>query len=224
MSAQGSNILVVDDDPVVLSTLSMGLASMGFNIERAATGEEAIRKCMLAPPDLVVLDVNMPGISGINAARQIRERTGAPVIFLTAYDDPELVKRAVDEGGLGYLVKPIRVNQLVPTIESAIARARDRASLENRGKHLSQALESDRNANVAMGILMERNHLSKDEAFQILRERARSEGRKIAELAQEIVDWTESANSYAKVSPPYPNDRRKKGRAPMPSSPQDPEK
>lgn len=219
MSAQGSNVLIVDDDPVVLSALSMGLTSMGFNVERASTGEEAIRKCVLLSPDIAILDINMPGMSGIEAAHQIREKTAVPVIFLTAYDEQDLVKQAIAEGGLGYLVKPVRVNQLVPAIESAIARARDRVVLENREKHLSQALEADRNTNVAMGILMERNHLGKEEAFQVLRERARSEGRKISELAQEVVVWTESANSFAKVSPPYPNDRRKKAPTVPPKNP-----
>lgn len=210
MSEQGSNIFVVDDDPVVLATLVMGLRGMGFNVEPASTGEEAVRKCILLKPDIVVLDINMPGMSGIEAARQIREKTGVPVLFLTAYDDPELVKQAIAEGGQGYLIKPIRVSQLAPAIEAAIARARDLVVLEGREKHLSQALGADRDTNVAMGILMEHNHLGKDEAFQALRERARSEGRKITDLAQEIVSRTELVNSFDRVTPPYFNNRRKR--------------
>jgi response regulator NasT len=210
MSEHGSNIFVVDDDPVVLATLVMGLRGMGFNVEPASSGEEAIRKCILLKPDIVVLDINMPGMSGIEAARQIREKTGVPVLFLTAYDDPELVKQAIAEGGQGYLIKPIRVSQLAPAIEAAIARARDLVVLEGREKNLSQALEADRNINVAMGILMDHNHLGKDESFQALRERARSEGRKIADLAQEIIVRTELANSFDRVTPPYSNNHRKR--------------
>jgi two-component system, response regulator PdtaR len=207
---QDHHILIVDDDPVVLAALAMGLTSMGFNVERAASGEEAVLKCAQLHPDIAILDINMPGMSGIEAARQIRETSGVPVLFLTAYDEQELVKQAVAEGGLGYLIKPIRVKQLVPAIQTALARAQERVGLENRQKNLSQALESDRNTNVAMGILMERNHLGKDEAFQALRARARSEGRKITDVAQELVSWTENANSFGVAAPAVADDRRKK--------------
>lgn len=207
---QNHHILIVDDDPVVLAALAMGLTSMGLSVERAASGEEAVLKCAQLHPAIAILDINMPGMSGIEAARQIRETSGVPVMFLTAYDEPDLVKQAVSEGGLGYLIKPIRVNQLVPTIQTALARAQERAGLENRQKNLSQALEGDRNTNVAMGILMERNHLGKDEAFQVLRARARSEGRRISDLADELVSWTEKTNSYVSVPVPFPNEKRNK--------------
>jgi response regulator NasT len=210
VNKQDHHILIVDDDPVVLAALAMGLTSIGFNVERAASGEEAVLKCAQLHPAIAILDINMPGMSGIEAARQIRETSGVPVMFLTAYDEQALVKQAVAEGGLGYLIKPIRAKQLVPAIATALARAQERAGLEDRQKNLSQALEGDRNTNVAMGILMERNHLGKDEAFQALRARARSEGRKISDLADELVSGTENANSYVPVPALFPDERRNK--------------
>lgn len=194
---QGTTILVVDDDPVVLSALAMGLASMGFAVERAVSGEEAVYKCRQSPPTIAVLDINMPGISGIEAARQIRETSGVPVMFLTAYNDQALVEQAVAEGGLGYLVKPIRINQLVPAIHAALARAEELGQLQRTQQNLTQALEGDRNINIAMGILMERHSLRKEAAFEALRQRARGQGRKVAELAQEILDAAQLLNEFA---------------------------
>ena len=155
----GIYILIADDDPVVLSALAMGLSSMGFRVEKAASGEEAVYKCLQLHPTIAVLDINMPGISGIEAARQIRETSAVPVMFLSAYDEQALVDQAVAEGGLGYLVKPIRINQLVPAIQAALARAAELGQLESSRQHLTQALEGDRNINIAMGILMERHRL-----------------------------------------------------------------
>ncbi|MBU0751478.1 MAG: response regulator [Gammaproteobacteria bacterium] len=193
----GVAVLIADDDPVVLSALAMGLASMGYRVVKAASGEEAVYQCLQQKPAIAVLDINMPGISGIEAARQIRETSGVPVMFLSAYDDHALVTQAVAEGGLGYLVKPVRINQLVPAIQAALARAGERGALEGERRHLTQALEGDRNINVAMGILMERHRLGKGAAFDLLRQRARAEGRKIGDLAQEVIAAAELLNGFA---------------------------
>ncbi len=209
-------LLIADDDPVVLSALAMGLVSMGFSVEQAESGEEAVRKCVLLRPALAVLDVNMPGISGIEAARQIRQTSGVPVMFLSAYDDTALVAQATDEGGLGYLVKPIRINQLVPAIRSALARAEELRLLESARGNLTTALEGDRNVNVAMGILMERYRLGKDAAFEVLRRRARTEERKIGEVAAEMIDAAETLNSHAPSLADL-SDRRRQPRK-LPSS------
>lgn len=191
-----TSVLIVDDDPVVLSALAMGLASMGYRVDKAASGEEAVYKCLQQRPTIAILDINMPGISGIEAARQIRETSGVPVMFLSAYDEQALVDQAVAEGGLGYLVKPIRINQLVPAIQAALARAEELGKLESTRQNLTQALEGDRTINVAMGILMERHRLGKDAAFEALRQHARSGGRKIGDVAQEVVAAADLLSSF----------------------------
>ncbi len=193
---KATTILVVDDDPVVLSALAMGLVSMGFQVEKALSGEEAVFKCQQLQPTIAVLDINMPGMSGIEAARQIRETSGVPVMFLSAYDDQVLVDQAVAEGGLGYLVKPIRINQLVPAIQAALARATDLRQTTSSCQQLTLALEGDRNINVAMGVLMERHRLSKVGAFEVLRQRARSAGSKVGELALDVVAACERLNEF----------------------------
>lgn len=208
----GISVLIVDDDPVVLSALALGLSSMGYRVDKATSGEEAIYKCLQQRPTIAILDVNMPGISGIEAARQIRETSGVPVMFLSAYDEQALVDQAVAEGGLGYLVKPIRINQLVPAIQAALARAEELGKLEGTRQHLTQALEGDRTINIAMGILMERQRMGKEAAFEALRQRARSGGRKIGDVAQEVVGAADLLSSFGAM--PAPGTGRRKGDKP----------
>ncbi|MBI5109048.1 MAG: response regulator [Rhodocyclales bacterium] len=208
----GKPILLVDDDRVVLAALAMGLSEMGFLVEKAASGEEAVQKCLQLGPAIAVLDVNMPGMSGIEAARRIRETSGTPVMFLSAYDEKALVEQAVAEGGLGYLVKPIRINQLVPAIMAALARAAELDRLEDARDNLSRALEGDRSINLAMGILMERHHLSSEAAFDALRQRARNEGRKLGELAKQIAAAADLLSSFGQGRPAGSGQRRKTDR------------
>lgn len=205
----GICVLIVDDDPVVLSALALGLSSMGYRVDKAASGEEAVYKCLQQRPTIAVLDVNMPGISGIEAARQIRETSGVPVMFLSAYDEQALVDQAVAEGGLGYLVKPIRINQLIPAIHAALARAEELGKLESTRDNLTQALEGDRTINVAMGILMERHHLGKDAAFEALRQHARTRGRKVGEVAGDVVAAADLLSSFG-PAPAAPGTSRRK--------------
>lgn len=190
-------ILVVDDDPVILDALSMGLGSKGYRVDTAASGEAALAHCLRTPPDLAILDIEMPGLSGIETARRLRETTAVPVMFLTAHDQQGLVEQAVAEGGLGYLVKPVGINQLVPAIEAALARAHDIGNLERTSRHLGHALEVDRNISIAIGILMERHGLADDLAFDALRQQARSQGRKVSVLAREIVAAVALLNGLA---------------------------
>ena len=180
-------LLVVDDDRLVLANLADGLEQAGYAVSRAATGEEAIRICAEAPPDLVIMDLCLPGLSGIETARKIRQTSKTPVLFLSAYDTEDLVKEAVADGGLGYLVKPVRLNQLLISVKGALARAADIEVLEATEERLLVALKGDRNVGVAIGILMERHRLTAAEAFETLRGKARARQRKLGEVAAEIV-------------------------------------
>ena len=112
-----AHILIVDDDRLVLSGLAAGLEMLGYTVAKASSGEEALAMLDSVKPDLIVMDACLPGISGIETTKQIQQRFGIPVIFLSAYDDPQTVRDAIALGGLSYLVKPITVKQLVPAIE-----------------------------------------------------------------------------------------------------------
>ncbi len=188
-------ILVVDDDRLVLSTLSMGLEKAGFGILRAASGEEALRICQQQRPHLIVMDIRMPGITGLEAVQRIHASFEVPVIFLSAYDDVDIVDQAVRGGGMGYMVKPVEVHQLVPEIRAALARATDLSQLKITEAQLNRALSAERTTSIATGILMERRKMSAADALELLRTQARPNRRKLVEVAKEIID-------SIKVNPP----------------------
>ena len=193
-AAVQSRVLVVDDDRLVLANLAEGLEQAGFAVSKATTGEEAIRVCGEKAPDLVIMDVRLPGLSGIEAARKIRETSETPVFFLSAFDEENVVKQAVAEGGLGYLVKPVRLNQLLTSIKAALARAADLKALKTTEENLRIALRGDRHISVAVGVLMERHRLLAAEAFEFLRKRARSRRQNVSETADELIAAVETVN------------------------------
>lgn len=190
-----TRILLVDDDGLILATLTRGLQAEGYAVDYASDAESALSVAAQAEHDLAVVDIRMPGISGIELARRLRELHELPTLFVSAYDDREQIEAAAAEGGMGYVVKPVNVRQLVPAIEAALARARDLAALREAKGRLEQALEGGRNTNTAVGIVMESRHLSRDAAFQKLRAEARAQGRKLEALAGELVDAIDAANS-----------------------------
>ena len=187
-------LLVVDDDRLVLANLAAGLEQGGYAVLKAQSGAEAVRICAEQAPELVVMDVRMPGLSGIEAARKIREKSDVPVLFLSAFDSQDIVKEAVAEGGFGYLVKPVRINQLLTSIETALARAADIKAMRSTEDGLRIALRGDRNIGIATGLVMERYHVTANAAFEALRQRARSERRKLSEVAAEIVEAAEKSS------------------------------
>jgi response regulator NasT len=138
--------------------------------------------------------MRMPGRSGLDLARQLRETGEVPFIFLTAYSEPDIVQRAAECGALGYVVKPVDMPQLVPAIEAALARAAELGKLRETEKQLQTALSESREVSMAIGLMMERRRLGRQQAFEMLRSTARSQRRKIGEVAQEVLAAAESLN------------------------------
>jgi response regulator NasT len=197
-SAAPARILLVDDDRLVLATLSDGLRAAGYEVATASCGGDALQLCRSQPIDLAILDVRMPEMDGIELARRMRAETTVPFLFLSAYGDLDLVHRAADHGALGYLLKPIDIPQMVPSIEAALVRAREIAELRKSEERLTTALSIEQRTRMAVGLLMERERLDRRAAFEVLRSRARSQRRKIAEVADEILSAAETLNG----SPP----------------------
>lgn len=193
------HILLVDDDRLILATLGNGLRRAEYSVSEANSGEEALRLAEERKPDLALLDMRMPGMSGIELAQRLTGM-GIPFIFLSAYSDEPLVKNAAERGALGYLVKPLDVPQIIPSIEAALGRAREIRELRETEEQLSSALEADRETSVAVGILMERRGLDRQEAFETLRTSARAQRRKLKDLAAEIVKAAEVINQPQKPS------------------------
>lgn len=180
-------ILLADDDRLILMTLAEGLVDAGFAVITARNGEQALELCRTEQPDLALLDIRMPGLDGLALARRLRLEGQTPFIMLTAYDDADLVREAVEAGALGYLIKPIDVARIVPQVHAALARSVEIKTLRNADESLSAALITNRQISTAVGILMERHHITAETAFEGLRRFARYHRKKICDLANEIM-------------------------------------
>lgn len=182
------HILMVDDDRLVLATLSASVARVGYEVSIAKSAEEA--EDMLAGgcrPDLVMLDMRMPGQNGLYLAERLRELDHIPFLMLSAYSDEQTVQQAIEQGALAFLVKPMDEAQLIPAIEAALARATELNQLRATRKQLQGALDSERSINVAVGITMMQYRLARQPAFEQLRRTARSRSMRLADLAVQVV-------------------------------------
>ena len=190
----GAHILIVDDDRLVLATLSQGLRGAGYQVTEASDGQSALDIVARTRPDLALLDVRMPGMSGVQLAERLAREHQLPFLFLSAYNDADIIERAKELGALGYLVKPLDVPQIIPSLEAALARAAEIQSLKDTGEQLSHALETGRETSMAIGILMERERLDRQEAFEVLRASARSQRRRVHDVAADLVTAMETLN------------------------------
>lgn len=194
-------ILLVDDDRLVLSTLAQGLKSAGYVVFTAESADEAEALLMTGErQDLAILDVNMPGRNGLDLAQRLSSLDRIPFMLLTAYNDEAIVEQAARSGALGYLVKPIDVPELIPSIEASLARARDIKELRINGDQLQLALSSERDISIAVGITMVQYRTNRQGAFEMLRKKARYERRRLSELAAEVIKASEMLNFNRKLN------------------------
>ena len=197
--APARHILVVDDDRLVLASLTRGLRQAGYRVSEASNGNDALELAQRSAPDLALLDVRMPGMNGIELGRLLREQARVPFLYLSAYGQADVVAQAAEHGALGYLVKPLDIAQILPSIETALTRAGELSRLHEKEGQLTTALAGSREVSVAVGLLMERHHLGQDEAFEALRSRARAARRALPEVAREILESSEKLNFYKHV-------------------------
>lgn len=196
-----THLLLVDDDRLILATLSQGLQDVGYRVSCAESAEEA--QDLLTSglrPDLALLDVRLPGADGLSLAARLCELDHIPFVMLSAYSDEAIVQRAASLGALGYLVKPLDTAGIRPTLEAALQRSREQAQLRQNRDQLQTALHNDRDINVAIGITMVQYRLTRQAAFDMLRAAARSQRRKLAVLAQEVIQASENVLQGSKDS------------------------
>ena len=198
LTDKSKTILLVEDDRLVLVTVAKGLRNAGYTVLEAASAEEALAVCEHSRPDMAICDIRMPGMSGIEAAKRLAETYDTPFMIFSAYGDNDLVSEAIEHGALGYLIKPLDVTQLIPAIETALSRASDIRQLHDAEFHLNRALNSGRETSTAIGILMERFHCTSDKAFELLREHARANRRKVADVAGELLGSMNKVNMLGK--------------------------
>jgi len=201
------HILVVDDDRLVLAALCEGLRSAGYRVTGTASPDDALSIAGRDAPDLALLDMRMPGMDGVELGKRLREQHGVPFLYLSAYGDQDIVRRAVEEGALGYLVKPLDMQQIVPSIEAALTRAREIGKLRQSEEQLTTALAGSRETSMAVGLLMMRDRINREQAFDLLRGNARAQRRPLSDVAKDLLGSAENLYTIRKLEKPI---RRRK--------------
>ena len=181
-------VLIAEDETIIRLDLRALLERAGFEVcAEARDGEEAVELARETQPEVAVLDVKMPRLDGIEAARRILDERPIPIVMLTAYGQDELVSRAIEAGVFGYLVKPFREQDLLPAIQTARARHEELAALRKEAESLSEALAARKAIERAKGLLMEKESLSEEEAFARLRKASQLSGRPLKVVAEAVV-------------------------------------
>ncbi len=181
-------ILIAEDETIIRLDLRDLLERSGFEVcAEAKDGEEAVELARSERPDLAILDVKMPRLDGIEAARRMLEERPLPIVMLTAYGQGELVARAVEAGVFGYLVKPFREQDLLPAIETARARHEELSALRDEAESLAEALAARKAIERAKGLLMEKEGLSEPDAFARLRKASQLSGRPLKVVAEALI-------------------------------------
>ena len=188
-------ILIVDDDPLLLQFLSEVLGHAGYEVVAAASAAEALRQIAIREPDLALLDITMPGMTGLELAQQLKAHTTVPFMFLSAVGDSESGKQAATYGAVGYVVKPVDAERLMPAFEAGLARADEIRQLRRTETNLNAALAAGRETSLAVGLLMGKFQTDRNTAFEVLRDHARSSRRKINEVADQLLAAEEMLNS-----------------------------
>lgn len=181
-------IIIADDESLIRLDLREMLTHLGYEvIGEAGDGRTAVDLAKRLQPDLLVMDIKMPGLDGISAAEELTRERIAPVVLLTAYSDQELVERAREAGVVGYVVKPFREAELMPVIELSRARFEEFRTLEREVGGLKDALETRKIVERAKGVLMETHGMRESEAFHRIRKTSMDARKSMKEVAEAIL-------------------------------------
>jgi two-component system, response regulator PdtaR len=181
-------IVIADDEPIIRLDLRRTLENMGHVvIGEASDGAQAVEITRELKPDVGILDIKMPNMDGIDAAKVISTEGIAPVLLLTAYSQKDLVERAKDAGVFAYLVKPFKEADLMPAIEIAIARFEEFMDLEKEVTSLEEKLETRKAVDRAKGILMDMYGLKEQDAFRRIQVQSMNTRKSMREIAEAII-------------------------------------
>jgi AmiR/NasT family two-component response regulator len=186
--AAAPKVLIAEDEAIIRLDLKEMLEEEGFSVVgEASDGDAAVRLAREQAPDLVIMDVKMPGMDGLTAAERIVAEELSAVLILTAFSQRDLVHRAAEAGAIGYLVKPFQKSDLVPAIEVALARNAELTALRRESADLNERLEARKVIDRAKGALMDAQGLSEGEAFRFIQKRAMDERRSMRAVADDIL-------------------------------------
>ena len=183
-----TRVIIADDESLIRMDLREMLTNLGYLvIGEVADGRSAVNQARELRPDVVVMDIKMPDMDGIEAAKILTEERVAPVVLLSAYSQRELVERAREAGVVAYLVKPYREEELAPAIEVALARFAEFKDLEKQVADLQQALETRKLVDRAKGILMDKQGLTEAEAFRKIQKMSMDNRKAMKDVAEAII-------------------------------------
>ena len=182
-------ILIADNESIIRMDLKELLEEAGHEVVgEAADGLKAVELTRKLKPDLVIMDIKMPEMDGIAAAKMISNEKLAPVLLLTAYSQKEIVEKAKDSGVLAYLVKPVKESNLFPAMEIALSRFKEYMEIEQELLDLRNSLETRKILDRAKGMLMDAYNLSEQEAFRRIQQSSMAKRKSIREVAEAIID------------------------------------
>jgi AmiR/NasT family two-component response regulator len=183
-----TRVIIADDEALIRMDLREMLAHLGYLVVgEVADGRSAVNQARELRPDIVIMDIKMADMDGIEAAKILTEERVAPVVLLSAYSQRELVDRARESGVVAYLVKPYREEDLTPTIEVALARFREFQELQQEVDNLQQALETRKLVDRAKGILMDKQGLTEAEAFRKIQKMSMDNRKPMKDVAEAII-------------------------------------
>jgi AmiR/NasT family two-component response regulator len=183
-----TRVLIAEDEAIIRLDLKETLEEEGYQVvAETGRGDEAVELARQHRPDLAILDIKMPGLDGLDAARAITDERLCGVLILTAFSQRDFIEQARDAGALAYLVKPFQKSDLVPAIELAIGRFQELTALSSEVKGLEEQLATRKVVDRAKGILMDRHGLSEGDAFSFIQKRAMSERTKMRAVADRVI-------------------------------------
>jgi two-component system, response regulator PdtaR len=186
--AQQTRVVVAEDEAIIRLDLKEMLEEEGLEVVgEAGDGDAALRLARDHAPDLVIMDIKMPGMDGLSAAERIVDEELAAVLILTAFSQDALVRRAAEAGAMGYLVKPFQKSDLLPAIEVAVARGAQLTALKREARDASERLATRKVVDRAKGRLMDRDGMTEADAFRLLQKRAMDERRSLRAVAEEVL-------------------------------------
>ena len=186
-----TKVLIAEDEAIIRLDLKEMLEEEGLTVVgEASDGEAALRLAAETSPDLVIMDIKMPGMDGLTAAEKLSESGDAAILILTAFSQKDLVQRAAEAGAMGYLVKPFQKSDLMPAIDVALARHAQLKALKGESASLADQLETRKVVDRAKGKLID-SGMTEAEAFRHIQKKAMDDRRPMREVAAAILEGAE---------------------------------
>lgn len=186
-----TRVVIAEDEAIIRLDLKETLQEEGYEVVgETGRGDEAVELVRELEPDLAILDVKMPGLDGLSAAREISVEKKSAVLILTAFSQRDLIEQARDAGALAYLVKPFQRSELIPAVEIALGRHREMRALHDQTQSLEDQLETRKLVDRAKGVLMDKHDLSESEAFDWIQRKAMNDRVKARDVAEQVIDGT----------------------------------